>query len=143
MYVKQRTWLEAGPRQAKRLPVPVMVAKKGMGSTDNCPSLKQLMGITDPSDPCQSGAPVASTSNGTPCYTNADGSINCAGVSSSVDVVAAGVGSGMCFSWTFPFVGSKVQGVCVPAIAVPSPWDTILTISVLGLIGYKLAQKVL
>jgi hypothetical protein len=31
----------------------------GLGSVDNCPSLEQVMGITDPNDPCQGGVTSA------------------------------------------------------------------------------------
>jgi hypothetical protein len=65
-YVHQRTWVQLAPKirglslkeSQAGFPIP-----KGMGQA-GCPSIEQLMGITDPSDPCQSGGTVAS---GSPC----------------------------------------------------------------------------
>jgi hypothetical protein len=61
-YVQKRTWIQMAPRirglslpeSQRGFPTP-----KGMGQA-NCPSLEQLMGITDPSDPCQSGGAATS-----------------------------------------------------------------------------------
>jgi hypothetical protein len=50
-YVRQRTWLQMAPRMR-------IVGRRGMGQAATCPSVEQLMGITDSNDPCQN--PIAS-----------------------------------------------------------------------------------
>lgn len=45
-YVRQRTRIQMAPRSFMR---------RGLGSIANCPSLQQLQGIVDPTDPCQAG----------------------------------------------------------------------------------------
>lgn len=55
-YVRQKTWLPMAPRIAglslKESPWG-FGAKRGMADVANCPSMEQMLGITDPNDPCQ------------------------------------------------------------------------------------------
>jgi hypothetical protein len=47
-----------------------MFVSRGFGAAPNCPSLEQLMGISDPTDPCQNPAACApgATLIGGTCY---------------------------------------------------------------------------
>lgn len=58
MYTPQKTWLPTTP--------------KGLGQAI-CPSLEQLQGITDLSDPCQQTGTSFSASGVETCYNNATG----------------------------------------------------------------------
>lgn len=42
-----------------------MYSQQGFGDTDSCPSLEQLAGIVDLTDPCQSGSAIAQSAS---CY---------------------------------------------------------------------------
>lgn len=91
----------------------VALRSRGVGAVDACPSLQQLQGISDPTDPCQST--VTQTAN---------------------------IG-GTCFLPLFPFVGNRITGggspaVCSPVFTVPSPWALVITVGLGGLVAWKL-----
>jgi len=62
-YARQQTWLPTQPQ--------------GLGQAATCPSLEQLMGIVDPTDPCQSGT-ASSAYN---CYNTTTGAVTACPVS--------------------------------------------------------------
>ncbi len=57
-YVRQKTWLPLAPRIRG---LSLRESPYGMGQAP-CPSIEQLMGISDPSDPCQTGGSGATIS---------------------------------------------------------------------------------
>jgi hypothetical protein len=148
-----------------------------MGQAAGCPSVEQLLGITDSADPCQNpsavtstGAPAAGTAPcpsaeqiagivdpSDPCQatTLANGQPNASVPSTTASnlgsalqsLVSAFTGgttvntSGPCFQVAFPWIGTTQAGVCVPAIAVPSPWGTVITVGVVALLVIGLVKK--
>lgn len=52
-YLREKTWIQMAPR-IRGLSLRESQRGRGMGQAV-CPSLEQLTGITDPSDPCQTG----------------------------------------------------------------------------------------
>lgn len=90
---------------------------RGMGDAP-CPSALQLAGVVDPTDPCQNGTAAGTTAT-----------------------VAASVGP-YCFTPLFPWVGNQIVGsgpaVCSPVFNVPSPWNGLITVGVVGLFFFKL-----
>lgn len=134
MYVPKRTWIEYGPLPARstravRLRVPAtLTSRRGVGQAP-CPSLEQLAGVVDLADPCQ----AALAGGQIPTETTVP--------VVSGPVPAAAAPGGVCFSSSFPWVGqNQADGTCKPALAVPSPWGTILTVGVGGLLIYQLIR---
>lgn len=61
-YVREKTWIQMAPRIPNlSLRESPYGPRRGMGQAV-CPSLEQLSGITDPSDPCQTGGSGATVS---------------------------------------------------------------------------------
>jgi hypothetical protein len=113
MYVRRRTWIDHTRR-------------RGVGAA-GCPSLAQLQGIADASDPCQSSSGGCFLTDGTPAP--------CPDVTSMT--VTASAGSGFCFSPAFPWFGQSAAGVCVPVFSVPSPWGMAISIGLVGLVAFR------
>lgn len=112
--------------------------------TAPCPSAEQLAGIVDPSDPCQ----ATTLANGTP-NTSATPTTTASNLGTALNsLVSAFTGGtqvntsgGACFQTAFPWFGTNQGGVCVPAIAVPSPWGTVITVGVVGFLLFSLMKK--
>lgn len=72
-----QVWDMNGQRIRKQLPSSSRLSgyvRTGRGMGDVCPSLEQLMGISDSSDPCQTGAPISDL-NVDPNATGVPGSV--------------------------------------------------------------------
>lgn len=67
---------------------------KGMGQIAPCPSLEQLMGITDPSDPCQNATAASGPyPSGSACYNTSTGAnVPCPVAGSTQSTTPAGTG---------------------------------------------------
>lgn len=124
MYVAKRTWIEYGPR------------RRGLGLAP-CPSAQQLAGVADASDPCQ--APPATQCNPLTGLDVNTGLV-CGNIVLSPGTLppgAAADSASVCFAPLFPWIGQRFAGTCVPAFAVPSPWNLVVTAGVIGLVLFK------
>jgi hypothetical protein len=95
---------------------------KGFGQviqTPQCPSLEQLMGITDPTDPCQSAGTVSSGSINTGCYNVATGTYQTcpvSGVTATATPAANGpFGLPISFQWNWAVVALLAGSLVVVA----------------------------
>ena len=147
MYLSRPTWLEHGPRRggALSLAVPVLVLgrrSRGFGAAP-CPSVQQLQGIADASDPCQ--APPASQHCDPMTGIDVSTGQFCQNLivpmpSAPLPAGAAAGSSSFCLTPLFPWLGQKFAGACGPVFSVPSPWDLILTAGVVGLVVMKFSR---
>jgi hypothetical protein len=139
-----------------------------MGATANCPSVEQMLGITDPSDPCQNASAVSSsgTLTGSPCpsaeqlagivdpsdpcqATTGGSTTNTAtgitallqSISQAISPTAPTTNGSSCFSFAFPWIGTSQNGVCVMPVSVPSSVGTLITVGIAAFLLLSLAKK--
>lgn len=115
MYVRQSTWIEAGPRPRPRRPVaraaPALAIQpgRGLGQDEFLTDADYMAAL-----PSSVGVPL-----GTPET------------------------HGLCFLPLFPFFGQRVYGaptVCRSIVTVPDPWALVITVGLGGLVAYRLLR---
>jgi hypothetical protein len=104
-----------------------------------CPSAQQLAGVVDASDPCQQ-LNQCDLNTGIDPVTGRICSQLVVPMPLSAAVPAPAPGSGFCLTPLFPWLGQSFAGVCAPVVSIPAPWNTILTVGVIGLIVMKLGR---
>jgi hypothetical protein len=107
-----------------------------------CPSVEQMMGIVDASDPCQATTLAGGQPNPSAIPSSTFTNLGTALQSLVSSFTGATPTAGApCFQIAFPWIGSSQGGVCVPSVAVPSPWGTVITAGVVAFLLMGLLRK--